>query len=170
MPAAARWDIFCRVIDNYGDAGVCWRLARQLAAEHALDVTLWQDDFAPLARIAPGVDRELALQHAMGVTIRRWANRSPQGRDATIRRLVAALTAMSRAMVERSVAPTCFVLNLSAEAWSTARMPRVSHPRHRSRAVTGFRFTSRTGGLPRARPLVRDRFVNGGDAKGFRGI
>ena len=30
-----------RVVDNYGDAGVCWRLARQLAAEHALDVTLW---------------------------------------------------------------------------------------------------------------------------------
>ncbi|MER2540956.1 MAG: elongation factor P maturation arginine rhamnosyltransferase EarP, partial [Azonexus sp.] len=20
------WDIFCRVIDNYGDIGVCWRL------------------------------------------------------------------------------------------------------------------------------------------------
>jgi hypothetical protein len=19
-----RWDIFCRVVDNYGDAGVCW--------------------------------------------------------------------------------------------------------------------------------------------------
>jgi hypothetical protein len=47
MPAVARWDIFCRIVDNYGDAGVCWRLARQLATEHALDVTLWQDDLAP---------------------------------------------------------------------------------------------------------------------------
>ena len=28
-----RWDIFCRVVDNYGDAGVAWRLARELAAE-----------------------------------------------------------------------------------------------------------------------------------------
>src|SRR5258705_8662418 len=72
MPAVARWDIFGRIVDNYGDAGVCWRLARQLAAEHALDVTLWQDDLAPLARIAPGIDRELPAQHAMGVTIRRW--------------------------------------------------------------------------------------------------
>ena len=26
-----RWDIFCRVIDNYGDVGVCWRLAADLA-------------------------------------------------------------------------------------------------------------------------------------------
>jgi hypothetical protein len=24
-------DIFCRVVDNYGDIGVCWRLARRLA-------------------------------------------------------------------------------------------------------------------------------------------
>ena len=68
----SRWDIFCRVVDNYGDAGVCWRLARQLAWEHSLEVTLWQDDLAPLARIAPGVDRERDVQQAMGVTIRRW--------------------------------------------------------------------------------------------------
>ena len=27
--------MFCRVVDNFGDAGVCWRLARQLVAEHA---------------------------------------------------------------------------------------------------------------------------------------
>jgi uncharacterized repeat protein (TIGR03837 family) len=27
------WDVFCRVIDNFGDIGVCWRLARQLAGE-----------------------------------------------------------------------------------------------------------------------------------------
>jgi hypothetical protein len=43
-----RWDVHCRVIDNYGDAGVCWRLSRQLAAEHALDVTLWIDRLATL--------------------------------------------------------------------------------------------------------------------------
>ena len=30
----AKWDIFCRSVDNYGDIGVCWRLAKQLAAEH----------------------------------------------------------------------------------------------------------------------------------------
>jgi uncharacterized repeat protein (TIGR03837 family) len=29
---ARRWDIFCRVIDNFGDIGVCWRLACDLAA------------------------------------------------------------------------------------------------------------------------------------------
>ncbi len=37
-----RWAIFCRVIDNYGDAGVCWRLALDLA-QRGERVTLWID-------------------------------------------------------------------------------------------------------------------------------
>ncbi|MDR2678109.1 MAG: elongation factor P maturation arginine rhamnosyltransferase EarP, partial [Zoogloeaceae bacterium] len=40
----SRWDIFCHVVDNFGDIGVCWRLARQLAGEHGLAVRLWVDD------------------------------------------------------------------------------------------------------------------------------
>jgi uncharacterized repeat protein (TIGR03837 family) len=47
------WDIFCRVIDNHGDLGVCWRLASQLAAlgERA---RLWIDDATALHWMAPG--------------------------------------------------------------------------------------------------------------------
>ncbi|NLA88424.1 MAG: elongation factor P maturation arginine rhamnosyltransferase EarP, partial [Alcaligenaceae bacterium] len=26
-------DIFCRVVDNFGDIGVCWRLAQSLPKE-----------------------------------------------------------------------------------------------------------------------------------------
>lgn len=48
-----RCDIFCAVVDNYGDAAVCWRLARQLAEEHAWRVRLWIDNPAPLRRLAP---------------------------------------------------------------------------------------------------------------------
>ena len=51
MPAV-RWDLFCRVIDNLGDAGVCWRLAADLAARGEA-VRLVIDDTTPLARIAP---------------------------------------------------------------------------------------------------------------------
>ncbi len=47
-------DIFCTVIDNLGDAGVCWRLANQLAREHGWRVRLWIDDPAPIALLAPG--------------------------------------------------------------------------------------------------------------------
>ena len=56
MAPSLRWDIFCRVVDNFGDAGVSWRLARQLAHEHGLAVTLWIDDIPSLARIAPALE------------------------------------------------------------------------------------------------------------------
>lgn len=46
-------DIFCTVVDNYGDAGVCWRLANQLAREHGWRVRLWIDDLKPLQQLAP---------------------------------------------------------------------------------------------------------------------
>ena len=54
--ATLKCDIFCAVVDNYGDIGVCWRLARQLAGEYGLAVRLWVDDLASLERIRQGVN------------------------------------------------------------------------------------------------------------------
>jgi uncharacterized repeat protein (TIGR03837 family) len=48
-----RWDIFCKVIDNLGDIGVCWRLAADLAGRGE-PVRLWIDDASALAWMAPG--------------------------------------------------------------------------------------------------------------------
>ncbi len=47
-----QWDIFCKVIDNHGDLGVCWRLASQLAALGER-VRLWIDDATALHWMAP---------------------------------------------------------------------------------------------------------------------
>ena len=47
-----RWDIFCKVIDNHGDIGVCWRLCAELAARGE-DVRLWADDVSALRWMAP---------------------------------------------------------------------------------------------------------------------
>ncbi len=47
-----RWDLFCRVIDNHGDLGVCWRLACDLASRGEA-VRLWIDDASALAWMAP---------------------------------------------------------------------------------------------------------------------
>ena len=58
------WDVFCRVVDNYGDAGIAWRLAAGLAAR-GVRVRLWIDDAAPLRVIAP--------QGAPGVQLCDWA-------------------------------------------------------------------------------------------------
>jgi uncharacterized repeat protein (TIGR03837 family) len=46
------WDIFCRVIDNYGDIGVCWRLCNELAAR-GQTVRLIVDDASALEWMAP---------------------------------------------------------------------------------------------------------------------
>ena len=47
-----QWAIFCRVIDNFGDLGVCWRLACDLA-QRGQTVQLWLDDTSALAWMAP---------------------------------------------------------------------------------------------------------------------
>ena len=47
------WDIFCHVIDNWGDLGVCWRLCVNLA-ERGQRVRLWTDQPEPLDWMAPG--------------------------------------------------------------------------------------------------------------------
>lgn len=77
MPVRS-WDIFCTVVDNFGDIGVCWRLARQLAQEHGHAVRLWVDDLASFARLAPEIQAGAARQRLAGVEVRHWAG----GRDA----------------------------------------------------------------------------------------
>lgn len=39
-----KYHIFCKVIDNYGDFGVCFRLAKQLVSEFNKQVILWVDN------------------------------------------------------------------------------------------------------------------------------
>ena len=64
---ALQWDIFCTVIDNYGDAGVCWRLASQLAGR-GQRVRLWIDQPQVLAWMAPAPG---------DVEVRHWASPLP---------------------------------------------------------------------------------------------
>lgn len=67
-----KWDIFSAVVDNYGDIGVCWRLARQLVTEHLLGVRLWTDNLASFQKICPELDARLPVQQCRGVEIRQW--------------------------------------------------------------------------------------------------
>ncbi|MDR0247229.1 MAG: elongation factor P maturation arginine rhamnosyltransferase EarP [Burkholderiales bacterium] len=71
------WLILCRVVDHYGDAGVCWRLARQLAYEYDLDVTLFIDDIATLQRLVPTLDTTQDCQHIDRVIVRRLTDTLP---------------------------------------------------------------------------------------------
>ena len=161
-----RWDIFGKVVDNFGDAGVCWRLARELAAAHSLEVTLWQDDLAPLARILPGLDPAVDVQRAMGVTVRRWAE--PFGEPSPAGVVVEAFGCglperYAEAMAREPSAPAWFILEyLSAESWVDGAHGLASpHPRLPLPRRFWFPgFTARTGGLLRERGLLaaRDAF------------
>lgn len=155
----ARWDIFCRVVDNYGDAGVCARLARQLATGYGLDVCLWINRPEVLARLWPEVDAGKAAQYVHGVYLQRWCDDSlPRtGVDVVIEAFACDLPAPAvAAMASADKSPLWMNLEyLSAEDWVEG-----SHGLWSVDAATGLRkvfffpgFTPSTGGLLREQDL-----------------
>jgi uncharacterized repeat protein (TIGR03837 family) len=71
--ALMRWDIFCRVVDNFGDMGVCWRLANQLVNTHGRWTRLWVDDWIALRQLLPDIPMEPAPCLVDGVEVFPWA-------------------------------------------------------------------------------------------------
>lgn len=64
-------DIFCRIIDNFGDIGVTWRLVRQLQREHGWRIRLWVDDLNSFQRLEPRVS-DIASQKIDSIEIIHW--------------------------------------------------------------------------------------------------
>ena len=163
---ALRWDVFCRVVDNYGDAGVCWRLARALAAEHALDVTLRIDRLATLARFEPAIDARRAVQSCAGVRVRTLDDAAPVGAlpNVVIEAFGCGLPPAYVAAMAASAAPPLWINleYLSAEPWvDTVHGMASAQPRDDLTRYFWFPgFTSHTGGLIRESGLLdaRDAF------------
>ncbi len=159
MPASKRWDLFCRVVDNYGDIGVCWRLARQLAAEHGLCVRLWVDDLAAFGRLCPDIDPDLANQTCRAVEVVRWTEPFPDVEPAEVAVESFACELPEnyiRAMAARAVQPRWINLEyLSAEDW-VGECHGLASPSPRLRLTKHFffpGFAEGTGGLPMERDL-----------------
>ncbi|HEY8855975.1 MAG TPA: elongation factor P maturation arginine rhamnosyltransferase EarP [Rugosibacter sp.] len=150
-PLAARTircDIFCVVVDNYGDAGVCWRLARQLAEEYGWQVRLWIDNPAPLDRLAPD-------HFQSPVAVAPWpCDMSPdESADVVIEAFACELpTTYIAAMAQREKKPVWLNLDyLSAEDW-VGEMHGLPSPHPRLPLVKHFffpGFDERSGGLLR---------------------
>lgn len=62
MPPRPIAHLFCKVVDNFGDAGIAWVLATGLAESYGFDVTLCIDDPAPLEKIAPDYAQHQQIQ------------------------------------------------------------------------------------------------------------
>ena len=161
MPAAPPpdWDIFCNVVDNYGDIGVCWRLARQLAAEHRLRVRLWVDDLKSFHPLCPDIDTQMPVQMIAGVEVRHWQANFPELAPGSV--VIEAFgcqlpECFVTAMVQREPQPVWINLEyLSAEQWVVG-CHTLSSPHPRLPLVKYFYFpgfSSDTGGLLRESDL-----------------
>ena len=156
------WDIFCTVVDNYGDIGVTWRLARQLVAEHGLAVRLWVDDLNAFVPMCPGADASAAQQWQQGVEVRVWpAQWQPvEPADVVIGAFACQLPApYIEAMRARVTPPLWLNLDyLSAEDWVEGCHGLPSPQANGLRKVFFFPgFTDKTGGLLREAPLLAQR-------------
>jgi uncharacterized repeat protein (TIGR03837 family) len=158
--------IFCKVVDNYGDIGICWRLARQLHGEHGLAVTLWVDDLASFRRIWPQVAPDAEVQEIGGVTVRHWRGQDGEFLPAEIPDIVIEFFGVDlppgyiAAMAQCEPRPVWINYEgLSAEEWVEGchRLPSM-HPRLKLTKHFFFPgFTDKTGGLLRERGLVEER-------------
>ncbi len=152
-----RWDIFCKVIDNHGDLGVCWRLARDLATR-GHTVRLWVDDAAALHWMAPEAAPE-GPGHP-GITVLAWPagvasppQAWPDPGDVVIEAFGCDLPAGFLARMQRPAPPRWINLEyLSAESYVERshglRSPVFSGPG--AGLLKHFfypGFTGRTGGL-----------------------
>jgi uncharacterized repeat protein (TIGR03837 family) len=158
---ARLWDLFCRVIDNFGDIGVCWRLASDLA-ERGEAVRLWTDDASALRWMAP-------MGHA-GVQVLAWSEALAQADcgDVVIEAFGCKLPEpFIQRMATRTIAPVWINLeHLTAQAYA-----RQSHglrsPQFSGAGVALVKwffhpgFTPGTGGLIREPELeTRQRYFD----------
>lgn len=145
------WDVFCRVIDNFGDAGVCWRLAAELG-RRGHRVRLWLDDPSPLAFMAP--------EGAPGVEVIAWQAPLPDLEPGDV--VVEAFGCdPPPAFVERMALRRPVWINLeylSAEPY-VERSHGLPSPQRNGLVKWFFYpgFTPRTGGLIRERGLMAER-------------
>jgi uncharacterized repeat protein (TIGR03837 family) len=158
--------IFCKVVDNYGDIGICWRLARQFRSEYGIAVTLWVDDLASFRRIWPEVDTAAGIQDIGGITVCHWRDNDGAFTPADIPDVVIEFfgvdipPAYIEAMAQCEPRPAWINYEgLSAEEWVEGchSLPSM-HPRLKLTKHFFFPgFTDKTGGLLRERGLVGER-------------
>lgn len=165
VKAGVRVDIFCQVVDNWGDAGVCWRLARQLADVYGWRSRIWIDVPSVLLPWQEGVGFLAEVMHWSDAVD--WENVLPA--DVVVEGFACVIPEAYIARMRAAVwLPKWFNLEyLSAETWVD------SHHLLNSPQAGGLNkvyffpgFSSATGGLLREpdvfnrRAMVRSRAID----------
>ena len=163
-----RWDIFCRVIDNFGDIGVCWRLAKQLAHERGLQVRLYVDDLNVAKQLIPKLDVAQQIQLVEHVSIQHWQTEMVFGNAVDV--VIAAFACeLPQAYLANKQSSTVWVNleYLSAEPWvETSHLLPSPNAQFALIKELGLikhfyfpGFTQNTGGLLREHGLIARRQV-----------
>lgn len=154
--APIRLDLFCKVVDNFGDIGICWRLSKQFASEYAIAVQLWVDDLASFKRLCPQVSLDQECQVVEQITVRHWKNQAQTFSPSDIADIVIEFFACDippdyiATMATLTRKPIWLNLEgLTAETWVEGchRLPS-SHPQYPLTKYFYYPgFTDQTGGL-----------------------
>ncbi len=151
-------DILCRVVDNYGDIGVVYRLAKALSdLDPALNLRLVVDDLAAFRALAPAVDPAREVQDLGNWTVVRW-DHPWEGFRSEPPRLVLECFACGRpdffeaCLFDPELPFTAHIVNvehLSAESWADElhRMPSLTRSARVKKSIFMPGFTAATGGL-----------------------
>lgn len=146
-------DIFCSIVDNFGDIGVCWRLAKQLSNEYSLKVRLFVDDMNIANRFIPedkaGVDlihwtKNVDYTEAADLVIETFACSLPD-------HVIAAMVAKRPVWIDLEY--------LSAEDWVAGchAIPSFHPSTGLTKTLFFPGFDNQSGGLIRENDLIRRR-------------
>ena len=169
-------DIFCRVIDNFGDIGICWRLAKQLQQKN-IQVRLWVDDLHCFQYLCPSIDVTALTQTISEIHIVHWQKLMDIGSepqeifckfistqaDLMIEAFACELPeayVQYMSLLNDAIKPIWINLEyLSAESWIEAcHLQQSPHPTYALSKTFFFPgFTKATGGLLREENLLQQR-------------
>ena len=156
-----RWDIFCKVVDNFGDVGVCWRLTKQLASEYPLEVRLFVDNLDTAQWIIPTLNAQLAKQTISQVQVCLWHDALAVEETAHVV-IEAFACELPPQYIKAMIAHRPVWINLeylSAEIWvETTHLMPSPHPSTGLMKYFFFPgFSPKTGGLLREKNLLSQR-------------
>lgn len=152
------WDIFCKVVDNFGDIGICWRLAQQLQHEHGLQMRLWVDDVDSAQKIIPNFNINLSQQVIDDVVVTKWNTDTDfsQAADVVIEAFACGLPDKYLANMTQQQSRWVNLEYLSAEAWVDDFHAKPSpRPNGLIRHFYFPGFTEKTGGLIRTPDIFK---------------
>ena len=65
--------LFCRVVDNFGDIGVCWRLAKNWQRDYGVNVSIFVDALTIFQQLVPAI-KDVDRQVHDNINILRWSD------------------------------------------------------------------------------------------------